>query len=120
MYGRAPVYRSANVFFCIFSITSALNKDLNMLTVFRFFNRVTVASVVLNPSIIGGMFITEQHGSAMSILTSAPLLGPVLGPLIGAYVSQLIGWRWLFWLAGLQLLSRLRLRLCLHSTPNEI
>lgn len=101
MYGRAPVYHSANVLFCIFSAASALSKDLNMLIVFRFFNGITVASVVLNPSIIGDMFITEQRGSAMSILTLAPLLGPVLGPVIGGYLSQSIGWRWLFWLAAI-------------------
>lgn len=101
MYGRAPVYHSANVLFCNFSIASALSKNLNMLIVFRFFNGITVAFVVLNPSIIGDMIITEQRGSAMSILTLSPLLGPVLGPGTGGYVSQSIGWRWLFWLAAI-------------------
>lgn len=46
-----------------------------MLIAFRFFNGIAVASVVLNPSIVGDMFIVEERGNAMSILTVAPLLG---------------------------------------------
>ena len=101
MYGRAPVYHGANVLFCIFSVASAVSSSMDMLIVFRFFNGIAVASVVLNPSIIGDMFITEQRSSAMSILTLAPLLGPVLGPVTGGYISKSIGWRWLFWLAAI-------------------
>ena len=101
MYGRAPLYHGANVLFCIFSVVSAVSSNMDMLIVFRFFNGIAVASVVLNPSIIGDMFITEQRGSAMSILTLAPLLGPVLGPVTGGYISKSIGWRWLFWLAAI-------------------
>ena len=101
MYGRAPVYHGANILFCIFSLASGVSSNMNMLVAFRFFNGIAVASVVLNPSIIGDMFITEQRGSAMSIMTLAPLLGPVLGPVAGGYISQSIGWRWLFWLAAI-------------------
>ena len=101
MFGRAPVYHAANILFCVFSIASAVSSNMNMLIAFRFFNGIAVASVVLNPSIIGDIFITEQRGSAMSIMTLAPLLGPVLGPVAGGYISQSIGWRWLFWLAAI-------------------
>ncbi|KAG8526995.1 uncharacterized protein KY384_008424 [Bacidia gigantensis] len=100
MYGRAPIYHAANVLFCIFSVASALSSSLSMLITFRFFNGIAVASVVLNPSIVGDIFITEERGGAMSILTVLPLLGPCIGPVIGGYVTQSIGWRWLFWLAA--------------------
>lgn len=101
MFGRAPVYHSANMLFCIFSIATAVSSNVDMLIAFRFFNGVAVASIVLNPSIVGDMFVTEQRGNAMSIMTLGPLLGPVLGPVAGGYISQPIGWRWLFWLAAI-------------------
>ena len=101
MCGRALFYHGENVLFCIFSVASAVSSNMEMLIVFPFFNGIAVASVVLNPSIIGDMFITEQRGSAMSIMTLAPLLGPVLGPVAGGYISKSIGWRWLFWLAAI-------------------
>lgn len=72
-----------------------------MLLVFRFFNGVDVASIVLNPSIFGDIFVAEQRGSAMLIVTLGPLLGPVLGPVAGGYISQSIGWSWLFWLTAI-------------------
>ncbi|KAL8742888.1 MAG: hypothetical protein Q9190_004695 [Brigantiaea leucoxantha] len=100
MVGRSVVYQSANIVFLIFSLVSGFSKNMSMLIVFRFFNGIAVASVVLNPSIVGDMFIVEQRGNAMSILSLAPLLGPCLGPIAGGYISQSIGWRWIFWLAA--------------------
>lgn len=101
LYGRAPLYHTTNILFCAFSIGCALSRNMNMLIAFRFLNGFSVASIVLNPSIIGDMFITEQRGSAMSIMGLAPLLGPALGPIVGGYVAQSIGWRWLFGLTAI-------------------
>ena len=101
LVGRAPVYNGANILFCVMSLVSGFSSNMSMLIAFRFLNGIAVASVVLNPSIVGDMFIIEERGSAMSILALAPLLGPVLGPIAGGYLSQTIGWRWVLWLAAL-------------------
>lgn len=100
LVGRAPIYNGANILFCIMSLVSGFSSNMSMLIAFRFLNGIAVASVVLNPSIVGDMFITEERGSAMSILSLAPLLGPVLGPIAGGYLSETIGWRWVLWLAA--------------------
>ena len=101
IYGRAPVYNVVNIFFCIFSIAGAVSTNIHMFIAFRFLNGITVGAIVLNPSIVGDLFVTEKRGNAMAIEGIAPLIGPVLGPVIGGYVSQAIGWRWLFWLAAI-------------------
>ncbi|CAD6576751.1 MAG: hypothetical protein ASARMPRED_007868 [Alectoria sarmentosa] len=101
IYGRAPVYNAVNIFFCIFSIAGAVSTNIHMFIAFRFLNGITVGAIVLNPSIVGDLFVTEKRGNAMAIEGIAPLIGPVLGPVIGGYVSQAIGWRWLFWLAAI-------------------
>ena len=101
VYGRVVIYNTANILFIAFSIAGAVSSNLNMLIAFRFLNGITVASVTLNPSIVGDMFIVEERGTAMSIMGLTPLLGPVAGPIIGGYLSQDIGWRWTFWLAAI-------------------
>ena len=101
LYGRSPIYHCANIGFIIFSIAGALSVNLNMLIAFRFLNGVTVASVTLGPSIVGDLFITEERATAMAIMNLAPLLGPVAGPIVGGYMSQNIGWRWLWWFVAI-------------------
>ena len=101
VYGRARIYHAANVLFVVFSVCGALSSNLNMLVAFRFFNGIAVASVTLNPSIVGDMFVLEERGTAMAIMDVAPILGPVAGPIIGGYISEKSGWRWTFWLVAI-------------------
>lgn len=72
-----------------------------MLIAFGFLAGLSVASVTLNPSIVGDLFIMEERGSAMAIMGLVTVLGPILGPVIGGYTSQRINWRWTFWLAAI-------------------
>jgi len=43
------------------------------------------------------MIPQEERGVAMSIWSFGPLWGPVLGPIAGGFLTQSIGWRWIFW-----------------------
>ena len=101
MFGRVYVYNAANILFIICSVIAALSVNLDMLVAFRFFNGVAVASVVLNPSIIGDLFVQERRGKAMALINLPPLLGPVAGPIIGGYLARAKGWRWVFWFSTL-------------------
>ena len=101
IYGRLPVYHIANTLFVVFSIAGAVSSNLDMLVAFRFLNGTTVASLTLNPAIVGDMFMAEERGGKMAIMSLAPLLGPVAGPVIGGYLAQSLGWRWTFWLPAL-------------------
>jgi MFS family permease len=98
VYGRLPIYHAANVTFIVFSAIAAESRSINMLIGCRFVLGLSVASTVLNPSIVGDMFKTENRGSAMAIMGMTPFIAPVLGPIIGAIISEAKGWRWTFWL----------------------
>jgi MFS family permease len=43
----------------------------------------------------------EQRGHSFAIATFLPLLGPALGPIIGGFISNSIGWRWIFWVLSI-------------------
>ena len=101
IYGRKLVYNCANILFVITSIIGGFSTNLSMLVAFRFLNGMAVASIVLNPGIVGDMFVQEERGGALSWMGLPPLLGTALGPVIGGFLTQARGWRWAFWLSAI-------------------
>ncbi|KAF2203998.1 polyamine transporter 1 [Delitschia confertaspora ATCC 74209] len=101
IYGRLPVYHTANVLFIIFSIAAAKSTSMGTLIAMRFLLGLSVASTVINPCIVGDMFREEHRGRALSTMGMIPFIAPVLGPTIGGFVSQAMGWRWTFWLIAI-------------------
>lgn len=99
VFGRAPVYNATNLIFVVFSIACAVSANPSMLIAFRFFNGIGDASLALNASIIGDMFVQEQRGLPMAIMSFPPLIGPVAGPVLGGFLTQAAGWPWAFWLS---------------------
>lgn len=99
--GRAPAYNAANIVFIIFSIACAVSSNLPMLVTFRLLNGIGDASIALNPSIVGDMFVQEERGLPLAMVGFPPLIGPVAGPVIGGYLTQNEGWRWAFWLSAI-------------------
>ncbi|TVY13955.1 Efflux pump rdc3 [Lachnellula arida] len=101
IFGRAPIYNVTNTMFVVFSIASGLSTSPGMLIAFRFLNGMGDASISLNASIAGDLFIQEERGLPIAILSFPPLIGPVVGPIIGGYLTQTAGWRWAFWFSAI-------------------
>lgn len=99
--GRAPVYNATNVIFIVSSITCAVSSNVPMLVAFRLISGIGDASIALNPSIVGDMFIQEKRGLPLAMVSLPPLIGPVAAPVIGGYLTQTQGWRWAFWLSAI-------------------
>lgn len=96
VYGRLPVYHTANVLFIVFSIVAAESWNINMLIACRFLLGFSVASTTLNPCIVGDLFEPENRGRAIAVMGMTPFIAPILGPIIGGLISQAKGWRWTF------------------------
>lgn len=99
VYGRYPVMNCANVMFIAFTILACLCQSSTLFITARALTGLAVASNVLNPAIVGDMFISEQRGTAMSIIQLAPLIGGALGPAIAGAVAQSLGWRQTLWMS---------------------
>lgn len=102
LYGRLYISHVSNVLFLIFAVACALSTDLNMLIVFRLFLGLSGCT----PLTVGGGTIADtipqdKRGMALSIWALGPLMGPALGPIIGGFLSQAMGWRWVFWLLSM-------------------
>lgn len=98
IYGRLPVYHTANILFITFAAIAALSQNINMLIAFRFLLGLSVASTTLNACIVGDLFEQERRGRAIAVMGMTPFIAPILGPIVGGVVSQAKGWRWTFWL----------------------
>lgn len=93
VYGRYPVMNVCNVLFISASLLAAFSESTALFIGARALTGAAVASNVLNPAIIGDIFESDQRGSALSLVTLAPLIGGAIGPALGGAIAQTMGWR---------------------------
>ncbi|KAG4413274.1 hypothetical protein IFR04_013593 [Cadophora malorum] len=97
LYGRKKLYQCCNVLFCAFTVVCGESVNLGMLLAFRFWAGCAgVAPLTIGAGSIGDLMAAEERGGAMAIFSLGPLLGPIIGPIAGGYITQSIGWRWVF------------------------
>lgn len=97
--GRRPVFNVANVLFIAATVLAALCQSTPLFIGARALTGLAVASNVLNPAIVGDMFIDEERGSPMSMIMLAPLIGGAVGPAIAGAITETLGWRQILWMA---------------------
>ncbi len=85
-----------------FVITSALcgmATSLFQMVLFRFMQGVFGASLVpLSQSIMLQIFPGEQRGKAMAIWSMGVMVAPILGPTLGGWLTEVVSWRWTFYI----------------------
>lgn len=106
-----------NIIFIIATLLAAGSKSTHLLIAARWLTGFAVASNVLNPSIIGDIFESDQRGSAMSLISLAPLIGGAIGPAIAGAIAQTLGWRQvLLMAAGLAVIAEILFLTCFRET----
>ncbi|MCJ1386325.1 hypothetical protein MMC17_009451 [Xylographa soralifera] len=97
IYGRVLVCNACNVVFTVSTVACALSTNIGMLLGFRFLAGCSgVASLTNGGGSIADLTVPEKRGAAMAIWAVGPLIGPMIGPVAGGFVSETIGWRWIF------------------------
>lgn len=101
VFGRYPVMNVANGLFIGATVLAALSQSTWLFIAARALTGLAVASNVLNPAIVGDMFVSEQRGSPMSLIMMAPLIGGAVGPAIAGTIAQTLGWRKILWMSAI-------------------
>lgn len=102
LYGRVLIYNVTNVLFCCFTVGCALSRGQSMLLAFRFLSGFAgVATITIGSGTIADLMPREKRGKAVSIWSVGTILGPMVGPIIGGYVTEVLGWRWMFWVIAI-------------------
>ncbi|KAB5513296.1 major facilitator superfamily domain-containing protein [Coniochaeta sp. 2T2.1] len=102
LYGCVLIYHITNVLFLAFTIVCALARNESMLLVFRFLSGFAgVATITIGSGSIADLMPREKRGKAVSIWSVGTILGPMVGPIIGGYVTEVSGWRSMFWFVSI-------------------
>jgi DHA2 family multidrug resistance protein len=97
--GRRNYFLLSIAIFTIASMLCGIAQNLNMLIACRVLQGL--AGGGLQPSSQGVLldaFPPEKQGAAQTLFAVAALLAPVVGPTLGGYITDNIGWRWIFYI----------------------
>lgn len=99
IFGRRPIYASTLLLAVIFTIPGAVAKNIATLLVTRAIAGIAFsAPMTLVGGTLADMWKNEERGVPMAAFSAAPFIGPAIGPLVGGFLSDAMGWRWLYWI----------------------
>ncbi|KAI9035367.1 MFS transporter [Aspergillus affinis] len=80
----------------VFTIASAVAKDIQTVIICRFFAGLFGASQLsVVPAVLSDLFDNRSRGPAITVYSLAVFVGPFTGPFIGGFISSsYLGWRW--------------------------
>ena len=107
--------------FVIASALCGLATSLAQMVLFRFLQGVFGAALVpLSQSIMLQIFPGEQRGKAMAIWAMGVMVAPILGPTLGGWLTEVISWRWTFYInLPVGIISFLLALRYVHDTPTR-
>ncbi|GAB7355515.1 hypothetical protein MBLNU459_g6001t2 [Dothideomycetes sp. NU459] len=101
-FGRRTIYILAAVMFCIFSVIVAAIDSVIAVFFGRFFQGVAAA---IPATVAFGnfedMFDAETRIWIVYGYTISGMIGLALGPIYSSYVTEVIGWRWVFYISAI-------------------
>ncbi len=102
LYGRNIIYHLSNISFTISSVACALAPSMELLVVFRLLAGIAGSALISNGGgTIADIVPKRRRGLITTLMLVGQLLGPVVGPTVGGFLSQDLGWRWIFWLLAI-------------------
>jgi multidrug resistance protein len=102
VYGRKPILLYGSLFFLVWNVSCGAATTLAQLLALRLLSGfgASVADSIAG-GVLADLWRPDERGRAFAIFMAAPLLGPAIGPICGAFISEGIGWRWIFWIISI-------------------
>ena len=98
-FGRKRVILVSVVGFVVASMLCGQSRTLAQMVLFRLLQGIFGASVVpLSQAIMVDTYPAEKRGKAMAVWGIGILLGPIMGPTVGGFITDHLGWRWVFYI----------------------
>ncbi|ODN68960.1 DHA2 family efflux MFS transporter permease subunit [Methylobrevis pamukkalensis] len=97
--GRKRLFLISVGGFTLFSMLCGLSGSLAEMVVFRLMQGVFGAALVpLSQSVLLDINPKEKHGQAMAMWGAGIMVGPILGPTLGGWLTDVLDWRWVFYI----------------------
>jgi len=98
-FGRKKAYLTCLVAFTVASVGSGAALSLPMLIGMRVLQGLAGGAMVpMSQAILLESFPKKEHGKAMALFGVGVVFGPIIGPTLGGYITDTIGWRWVFYI----------------------
>ncbi|CAG8721254.1 15462_t:CDS:2, partial [Gigaspora rosea] len=95
---RRKVYLVSITVFIISTIICAVARNIWLLFVMRVVQACGSSAVLsIGAGIISDIYVSTERGHAYGLFYLAYWFGPFLGPMCGGYLTEYLGWRWMFW-----------------------
>ncbi len=97
MFGRRRVFLAGAAIFAGFSVIGGVAPNVWVLLACRFL--MGVGGAMMWPAILGmtyGLLPPSKAGLAGGIILGAAGFGNAVGPLLGGWLTDTVGWRWIF------------------------
>ena len=98
-FGRKKLLLTNILGFLAASMLCGLSTTLAQIVFFRVCQGVFGAALVpLSQYILSDIFERKDQGKAMAIWGIGVMVAPVLGPTLGGYITEVMNWRWVFYI----------------------
>jgi DHA2 family multidrug resistance protein len=98
-YGEIKTFTVAITLFTLTSCLCGMASNFETLIFFRALQGLSSGLIVpLSQTVLLRIFPPQQHGFALGLWALTSGVAPVLGPIIGGYITDTIGWPWIFYM----------------------
>ncbi len=99
IYGRKPIFTLGTIIFLLGSALCMFAQDITQLIVFRTIQGLGAGAVFpVTLTIIGDVFSLEERAKIVGLFSAVWGVAGISGPLIGGFLTDNVGWRWIFFL----------------------
>ena len=97
-YGRKRFFIIGMIIFVVGSALSGQSHSMNELILFRALQGLGAGAIMpLVQAILGDVFPPARMARWMGVLMSIFALATIIGPLLGGWITDSVGWRWVFY-----------------------
>jgi DHA2 family multidrug resistance protein len=98
-FGRRRIYLASVVAFTLASLGSGASPDLAFMVVMRVLQGLSGGIIVpMSQAILLEAFPPAERGRALSYFGVGVVFGPIIGPILGGWITDMWGWRWIFYI----------------------
>ncbi|MGN1045219.1 MAG: DHA2 family efflux MFS transporter permease subunit [Candidatus Methanomethylophilaceae archaeon] len=99
LFGRKPLFLMGLGLFTSGSVAAGLSTDMNMLIVCRAIQGIGGGTLVpVTTATVADLYPPEERGKMQGIMSAVFSIGSGIGPILGGYITEFIGWRWVFYI----------------------
>jgi EmrB/QacA subfamily drug resistance transporter len=98
-FGRRAMFAAGIFLFSLASMECALSGGVEVLIAARSAQGAGAALVMpLAMAILSGAFTKEERARALGIFSGITGCALIIGPAVGGFITETLGWRWIFWI----------------------